>query len=224
MNLRDAMGAEKQPAGFSRRCNGRNCPQVEKLAQERDEPRNTPNTRKANGEEVWIPRLSRLARLIPLAIGCGVGAHWASSLCGKRRTAHCAASSLWLAIAWAALPAPARAELLVVTNGQRFVGTVVQVTKDSVVFESEPGGSLTFPRAQVREIQFTPPAEPPGTSPGPEHQAPSSNQLPTINSQLSTNAWLPPSLGHDNLDWIQLQSGSWISGRFKYLQYPKTGV
>ena len=134
------------------------------------------------------------------------------------------AFSLWLAIAWAALPAPARADLLVVTNGQRFVGTVVQVTKDSVVFESEPGGRLTFPRAQVREIQFTLPAEPPGPSPGPEHPAPSINQLPTINSQLSTNAWLPPSLGHDDLDWIQLKSGSWISGRFKFLQYPKTGV
>jgi hypothetical protein len=44
--------------------------QAEKILEERDKPRNTPNTRKASREEVCFPRNSRIPRLIP-AFGCG---------------------------------------------------------------------------------------------------------------------------------------------------------
>jgi hypothetical protein len=95
----------------------------------------------------------------------------------QKRAVHCMAFNLWLTLAWAALPASSRADVLMVISGQRFVGNVVQVTKDSAVFESEPEGRLTFPPAQAREIQITPSAEPPSPSPGPEHPAPNINPL-----------------------------------------------
>ena len=50
----------------------------------------------------------------------------------------------------------ARADVLVGTNGERFVGPVVEETADSVVFASELGGRLTLPRKQVRELRRTP--------------------------------------------------------------------
>ena len=70
--------------------NSRDCSQAGKNLQERDEPRNTPNTRKANREEICVPRISRLPRLFPPAFGCGFAAlgslpfNWASFLQSKR--------------------------------------------------------------------------------------------------------------------------------------------
>lgn len=143
----------------------------------------------------------------------------------RSMTARYATFWLWLALAWAGMPALARADVLVTTDGERFVGQVVAETADTVVFKSELGGRLTLPRARVREIQRAMPVgttnAPPTTSP----QSPGTNQFSTLNAQPSTIlSWLPPSLGHDSLDWIQLKSGSWLRGQFKYLQDPKTGV
>jgi hypothetical protein len=39
-------------------CNSRNCSQAENIPQGRDTPRNTPNTRMANRQEVCFPRIS----------------------------------------------------------------------------------------------------------------------------------------------------------------------
>ncbi len=61
--------------------------------------------------------------------------------------------ALALALALSALVGPARADVLVGINGERFVGKVIQETPETVVFESELGGRLTLSRAQVREIQ-----------------------------------------------------------------------
>ena len=48
---------------------------------------------------------------------------------------------------------PARADVLIGTNGDRFTGKVVEETADSVVFDPELGGRLTIPRTRIREIQ-----------------------------------------------------------------------
>ena len=65
--------------------------------------------------------------------------------------AACLALALWLVVL------PARADVLIGTNGDRFTGKVLEETADSVVFESELGGKLTIPRNRIREIQHTPP-------------------------------------------------------------------
>ena len=53
----------------------------------------------------------------------------------------CVALGLWLAMAGLAIPTPARGDVLVATNGERFVGKVIDETADTVVFESELGGA-----------------------------------------------------------------------------------
>src|SRR5258708_25983687 len=45
------------------------------------------------------------------------------------------------------------ADVLIGTNGERFVGRVLSETAESVVFESEFAGRLTVPRARIRELQ-----------------------------------------------------------------------
>ena len=41
----------------------------------------------------------------------------------------------------------------------------------------------------------------------------------TLKPESSTNlVWLPPAIGHDNADWIQLKSGEWLRGQLKYIQ------
>lgn len=34
-------------------------------------------------------------------------------------------------------------------------------------------------------------------------------------------SWLPPAIGHDSADWLQLKSGEWIRGRLYYIQERK---
>lgn len=111
--------------------------------------------------------------------------------------------------------------MLVATNGERFVGKVIAETADTVLFESKLGGRLTLPRAQVQDLQRQPSSESAGTLPFTNPPPPLTNQLSTLNLQPSTTAWLPPSLGQNSLDWIQLKSSSWLGGRFKYLQNRK---
>ncbi len=118
----------------------------------------------------------------------------------------------------------AYADVLVGTNGERFVGKVIEERSDALVFESELGGRLTIPRARIREVQHT---SPPIT----DHRLPNTNDTirssivtltnPPLaqNSQPSTNLfWCPPGIGRDGADWIQLKSGEWLRGRLKYIQ------
>ena len=129
--------------------------------------------------------------------------------------------ALWLLLAWALIPSLVRADVLVATNDERFVGTVISQTADTVVFESELGGRITVPRIRIRELLLQP-ANPPAaslqrTNPPP----PLVGQVSPLGPPNSTNSWTPPTAGHGPLDWIQLKSGSWLSGQFKYLQNRK---
>jgi hypothetical protein len=124
------------------------------------------------------------------------------------------AKSLSCALAFVAMPLLARADVLVGTNGERFVGTVMEETTTNVVFESELGGRLTFPREKIRDIQGTPTV---ATNTMALAPVAITNQPAT---RISTNAlsWKPPGVGHDGSDWVQLKSGEWLRGDLKYIQ------
>ncbi len=113
------------------------------------------------------------------------------------------------------LPLLARGDVLIGTNGERFVGTVFEETTNVVVFESELGGRLTFPRAKIRELQRTP--QPEMTNAAMALVA--ATNTPAV--QLSPNnlSWKPPGVGHDGSDWVQLKSGEWLRGQLKYIQH-----
>jgi len=107
------------------------------------------------------------------------------------------------------VPLPVRADVLTGTNGERFVGTVIEQTTNTVVFDSELAGRLTFPRTKIRELQRT---------------LSISVTNATIASVAATNvpantiSWKPPGVGHDGSDWVQLKSGEWLRGQLKYVQ------
>ena len=137
----------------------------------------------------------------------------------NRRPAH-VIRRLALTLLWvltALLPPPAWADVLIGTNDERFVGTVVEETSTNVVFRSELGGSLAFPRAKIRELQRTPLAE---ANNGTMSPVVATN---TPAGQTSTNnlLWRPPGIGHDGSDWVQLNSGEWLRGQLKYIQNKK---
>jgi hypothetical protein len=110
----------------------------------------------------------------------------------------------------------ARGDVLVGTNGERFIGTVVQETANQVVFDSEFAGRLVLPQSRVREIQRT--------SPPVTHQAsPITNAVSVVsttdtNTPASARSWKPPGVGKDGSDWVQLKSGEWLKGNLKYVQ------
>jgi hypothetical protein len=143
----------------------------------------------------------------------------------------CPAPSAWgaacLALALWATALPTRADVLIGNNGDRFTGKVIAETADAVVFDSELGGKLTIPRAGIREIQRAPlpVMNPPflitnGTPTVPIGAL--TNPPSILNPRLSINfSWLPPPIGHDKADWIQLKSGEWLRGRLKYIQERK---
>ena len=120
---------------------------------------------------------------------------------------------LW-ALAFGAMTLLAHADVLIGLNGERFVGKVIEETTNTVVFESELGGRLSFPRAQIRELQRTPPAEAQGVT------IPQAGTTNTTAAQTSINdlSWKPPGVGHDGSDWVQLKSGEWLRGEIKYIQ------
>ncbi len=102
-----------------------------------------------------------------------------------------------------------RADELIGTNGERFVGRVVTRSDTAVVFESELGGRVTVPRDRIRELRETSAA-----SPDPAHPpaaASASNPSPAPPP-------LPPGAEGDGFDWIQLKSGEWLKGRLKAMQ------
>ena len=118
------------------------------------------------------------------------------------------------------LPLSSWADVLVVTNGERFVGTIIEESAN-VVFQSEFGGRLVIPFAKIREIQrIPPPATDHGSLITNDVSAASANPPSTLNPQPSTNNlfWKPPGVGTDGSDWVQLKSGEWLKGDLKYIQ------
>lgn len=113
---------------------------------------------------------------------------------------------LGLALALGALACLARADVLVGTNGERFVGQVIGETPETVTFESELGGRLTLSRTHVREIQRTPSA--------PIKVVP----IPPVVTPAASAQWIPPGVGTDGFDWIELNTGEWLKGWLRYIQ------
>jgi hypothetical protein len=116
--------------------------------------------------------------------------------------------SIWCVQIFCVLALVARADVLVGTNGERFVGTVIEQTATNVVFDSELAGRLTFPQSKIRELHRTP--------------LPAVTNAPVamVVTNTPTNAvsWKPPGVGHDGSDWVELKSGEWLRGDFRYLQ------
>ena len=110
---------------------------------------------------------------------------------------------------WLLAPALlAHGDVLVGTNGERFIGTVIEETTNQVVFESELGGRLAFPQSKIRELQRALPAQM-------TNAAIVSAASPALTNPVS---WMPPGVGHDGSDWVQLKSGEWLKGDLKYIQ------
>jgi hypothetical protein len=110
----------------------------------------------------------------------------------------------------------ARGDVLVGTNGERFVGTVIEVTTNQVVFDSEFAGRLVLPQSRIRELQRV---SPPLTHQGPQNtNGVSSVAVVVTNSPANARSWKPPGVGNDGSDWVQLKSGEWLKGNLKYVQ------
>ena len=120
------------------------------------------------------------------------------------------------ALAWTA-----HADVLIGTNGERFVGTIIQETTNGVVFDSELAGRLTFPRSKISELQRV--VTPPGTTVflG-TFATPALTNAPLtlVATPAPTNpaAWKPSGAGTDGSDWVRLKSGEWLRGDLKYIQ------
>jgi len=106
------------------------------------------------------------------------------------------------------VPLSARADVLLGTNGERFVGTVIEQTTNQVVFDSELAGRLTFPQSKIRELQRTSSVTVTNAS----------ITLVATNAPTNPIAWKPPGVGTDGSDWVQLKSGEWLRGQLKYVQ------
>jgi hypothetical protein len=118
-------------------------------------------------------------------------------------------AGLWIWLLPALLPLLARADVLVGTNGERFVGTVIEETSTNVVFESELAGRLVFPQSKIRDLLRAPLSE--------ETNMPVASVIVT-NAPTNSVSWKPPGVGHDGSDWVQLKSGEWLRGQLKYVQ------
>jgi len=117
--------------------------------------------------------------------------------------------SFWCALALGVMTLLARGDLLVGTNGERFVGTVIEETTSNVAFESEFAGRLTFPLSKIEELKRATPV--------------AVTNVPVVsvvvaNSPTNSISWKPPGVGHDGSDWVQLKSGEWLKGDLKYIQ------
>ncbi|MFZ0827782.1 MAG: DUF481 domain-containing protein [Verrucomicrobiia bacterium] len=120
----------------------------------------------------------------------------------------------WLVLVLAAFALPARADVLIATNGERFVGTVIEETTNIVVFQSGLSGRLTLYPSEIRKLERTVAGE--TNAPPPAPVAVSTNHPPP---PASTNlSGLPPGVGLDDADWVQLKSGEWLRGQLKYIQ------
>jgi hypothetical protein len=110
----------------------------------------------------------------------------------------------------------ARADTLVGTNDERFVGQVVSESTNAIVFNSELGGLVTIPRARVRELQRSSTNKINSTA-----DSILSATNPPANPSPANLDWRPPGIGQDGHDWIQLKSGEWLKGDIKYIQQKK---
>ncbi len=107
---------------------------------------------------------------------------------------------------------PCSADVLIGLNGERFEGRVVEERADEVVFQSETAGRLVVPRSRIRELQRTPVSQT-----GTTNQAPANDA-----GGVATNAaWLPPGVGKDGFDWLQLKTDEWLKGRLRYVRDKK---
>src|SRR5262249_53938433 len=79
-------------------------------------------------------------------------------------------------------------------------------------FESELGGRFTVTRDRIRELQKTAITKTLGTN---------LSQIVTNTASLTNTAWLPPGVGTDGFDWLQLKSGEWLKGYLDYVQEKK---
>src|SRR5277367_897842 len=114
----------------------------------------------------------------------------------------------WCALVLVTLPLVALGDVLVGTNGERFVGKVIEETSTNVVFESELVGRLVIPQAKIRDLLRSLTMD-------------ATNAVPVMvatNILTNTIAWKPPGVGHDGADWVQLKSGEWLRGQLKYIQ------
>jgi len=103
----------------------------------------------------------------------------------------------------------AMADVLIATNGEQFIGKVLEETSDSVTFLSETGGRFTVPRQRIRQLQRMTPVQNEAT-----------NRV--FSSSASTNAsWRPPGVGKDGFDWLKLKSDEWLKGHLDYVQEKK---
>ncbi len=100
----------------------------------------------------------------------------------------------------------ARGDVLVATDGERFVGTVEETNATNVVFESKLAGHLVFLRNAVSDLLITPVAQ--------------LAKMPAAvtNPPAKSLDWKPPGVGTDGADWVQLKSGEWLRGQLKYVQ------
>jgi len=89
--------------------------------------------------------------------------------------------SLSCALAFGAMTLLARGDWLVATNGERFVGTVIEENSTNVVFDSELGGRLVFPQAKIRDLYRTPLLEAAQVSP----------VAAVTNAPTNALAWMP---------------------------------
>jgi len=126
----------------------------------------------------------------------------------------CGVFSFGLALVLAALALPARADVLISTNGERFVGTVIEETTNIVVFQSDLSGRLTLYPSEIRKLERIIPGETNAPPPAPVVAA-TNRPPPTAFTNLN---WVPPVVGRDGADWVQLKSGEWLRGQLKYIQ------
>jgi hypothetical protein len=119
-----------------------------------------------------------------------------------------AAKPFLYALAFGVATLQLRADWLVATNGERFVGTVIEENSTNFVFDSELGGRLVFPQAKIRDLYRTPLVEAAQVSPA----------AAVTNAPTNALAWKPPGVGIDGSDWVQLKSGEWLRGEIKYVQ------
>jgi hypothetical protein len=127
----------------------------------------------------------------------------------------CDVFGLWLALIFAAFALPARADVLISTNGERFVGTIIEETTNLVVFQSDLSGRLTLYPSEIRKLERTV-AEETNIVSTPAPVVVVTNR-PRRTAATNLN-WVPPVVGHDGADWVQLKSGEWLRGELKYVQ------
>lgn len=132
----------------------------------------------------------------------------------RQRMIRLSAAPYLFMVLWLAVSITAHADVLIGVNGERLIGRVIEETADMVVFESEIGGVLKVPRRRIREIQKTPPPR--------EQQTRQPAPAPKVAERTTTNtAWIPPGVGKDGFDWIQLISDEWLKGHLRYVQQKK---